>query len=80
MAEWPEGAVAMREVLGYIPGQGELKNIWGRGKLSDCISFRRAVKRQRFHTLKKCTIQSQIQHNNNSLQSLSTLELYLGPF
>ena len=62
-SEWLERVVAVREVSGSIPDLGEHKNLYRRGQPSDYISsFRRVVKRQRFHTLKH-TIQSRKQHN-----------------
>ena len=61
-----------------IPAEADIK-LCGCREFSDYVSFRRAVKRQRFHILnthdtKSRTIQ---QH---SLQMPYTLELYLGPF
>ena len=51
MSERLERAVAVREVSGSSPGQGGQKNLCGRRKLSDYVSFLRAVERQRSHTL-----------------------------
>ena len=44
--------VAVREVLGSIPGRGGHKNLCGGKEPSDYVSFRRAVKKEQFHTLK----------------------------
>ena len=50
-AELLERAVAMREVLGLGPGRGGHKKLCGRRAHSDYLSFRIAVKIQRFYTL-----------------------------
>ena len=75
-AWWPSGRVA-REASGTIPSRGEHKGICDGRESSDYVNFRRAVKRQWFHTLNH-TIQSQEQHNNISLQMFYTLNLDLG--
>ena len=46
-----ERALAVREVLDSLSGRGGHKNRWGRKEPSDYVSFRRAVNRQRFHTI-----------------------------
>ena len=76
MTKWLKRAVAMREVSGSSPGRGRHTYLYERREPSDYIRFRRAVKRQRFHThdTKPRTTQ---QH---SLQMPYTLELDLGPF
>ena len=51
MAEWLERAVAVREVSGSNPGRGGHKNLCWRREPSGYVSFRRAVKWQRFHAL-----------------------------
>ena len=55
VAEWLEGALSMREVSGSILDQSKYKNLCGGREPSDCVGFRRIVKRQRFHTLKLTT-------------------------
>ena len=51
MAEWLERALAVGEVSGSIPSRCKHKNLCGRRGPTDYMNFRRAVKRQRFHTL-----------------------------
>ena len=63
VAEWLERAVVVLEVSGSSPSRVRQKNLCGRREPSDYISFRKAVKGQRFHALKQ-TIQRQVQHNN----------------
>ena len=77
MAEWLESAVAVREVLGSSPGRGEHKNLYGRRKPSEYVSFRSVVKRQRFHTLNSDDTKSTTTQQH-SLQAPYTLELDLG--
>ena len=79
VAELLEHAVAAREVSGSNPGRSEQKKLFGRREPSNYVSFHRAVKRQRFHTLntqdtKPRTTQQQ------SLQAPYMLELDLSPF
>ena len=50
VVEWLERAVAVWEVSGSRPGKGGHKNLSG-CKEPDCVSFCRAVNKQRFHTL-----------------------------
>ena len=50
MVEWLERAIAVGKVSGSTPGRGGHKNLCGRRE-NDYVSSRRAVKRQRFHTL-----------------------------
>ena len=57
----------------------DTKTLCGCRGPSDYVSFNRAVKRQRLHTLKH-KIHSQEQHYNIFLQMLYTLELDFSPF
>ena len=79
MAEWLERAVAMLEVSGQSPGRGRHKNLCERREPSDHVSFRRDVKRQRFHTLNTHDKDPRTTQQH-SLQTPYTLELDLGPF
>ena len=78
MADWLERAVAVREVSVSSSAQGGHKNVCRRKEPSDCVSFRRAVERQRFHTLN--TQDTKPRTTQHSLQTPYTLELDLGPF
>ena len=49
---WYERERERERVLGSIPDQGGDKNLYGIREPSDYISFREAVKRNRFHVLK----------------------------
>ena len=66
MAEWLVRVPGLREVSGSIPGQGVHKKHCDGKKPPDYASFRRAIKRGRFHILKH-SIRSQEQHSNISL-------------
>ena len=79
VAEWLERAVTVREVLGSSPGRSGHKNLFGRREASDYVSFRRAVKRQRFRTLNTHDTKPRTTQQH-SLQTPYTLELDLGPF
>ena len=68
MAEWLQRA-------GSSPDRGGHKNFCGLREPSDYVSFRKAVERQRFHTLNAHDTTQQ-----HSLQTHYTLELHLSPF
>ena len=79
VAEWLERAVDVWEVSGSSPGRSEHKNLCGRRGTSDYVSFRRAVKRQRFRTLNTHDAKPRTTQQH-SLQTPYTLEMDLGPF
>ena len=79
MADWLERAVAVREISGSSPGRGGYKNLFGRRELSDYVSFRRAVERQRFHTLNTHDTKPRTTEQH-FLQTPYTVELDIGPF
>ena len=79
LSEWLVRTLAVWEVSGSLSDHGGHKILCGHRKLSDCVSFRGAVKRQQLYTL-KYTVQGEEKYYNNSLQTLRTLELDLGPF
>ena len=74
-----EHAVAMREVSGSSPGQGGHKNLCRHREPSDYISFRNAIKRQRFHTLNTHDTKPKTTQQH-SLQMPYMLEPDLSPF
>ena len=54
----------MREVSGFIPSRGAHKNLnCEHRESSDYVSFRKAIKREGFRSLKHM-VQSNEQHNN----------------
>ena len=65
----------VRESSGSSPGRGGHENLCERREPSDFVSFRRAVERQRFHTLNTHRTKPR-QHNNTPYKCL-TLELGL---
>ena len=79
VAKWLGRAVAVREVSSSNPSRGEHKDLCERSEPSDYVSFRRAAKRQRLHTLNTHDTKPKTTQQH-SLQTLYTLELDLGPF
>ena len=79
MAEWLELAVVVWEVSGSGPSRGEHKNLCGRRKLSEYVSFRRAVERQRFHTLNAHNTKPRTTQQY-SLQTPYKLQVDISPF
>ena len=62
-------AIAVREVPGSSHGRCRHKNLCRRREPSDSVSFRRAVKRRRFHTLNTHDTKPK-QHNNTPYKRL----------